>query len=79
MALAGPLLPEPLRTTGIAVIQTGQAFAYLVSSVLFGMAWQAWGPATASRVAAAGVVVAMAATALLLAHRPAALTPEVSR
>ncbi|MEU9117038.1 MFS transporter [Streptomyces sp. NPDC048483] len=79
MALAGPLLPERLRTTGIAVIQTGQALAYLVSSVLFGMAWQAWGPVTASGVAAAGVVVAVVATAVLLARRPAALTPEVSR
>ena len=45
MALAGPVLPERLRTTGIALIQTGQALAYLVSSVLFGLAWQAWGPA----------------------------------
>ena len=43
MALAGPVLPAELRTTGIALIQTGQALAYLVSSVLFGLAWQRWG------------------------------------
>ncbi|MEV0375603.1 MFS transporter [Streptomyces sp. NPDC050636] len=78
MALAGPLLPERLRTTGIAVVQTGQALAYLVSSVLFGLAWQAWGPVTASRVAAAGVVVAITATAVLFARRPTAVTQEVS-
>ncbi|MFI2349603.1 MFS transporter [Streptomyces sp. NPDC019443] len=78
MALAGPLLPERLRTTGIAIVQTGQALAYLVSSVLFGMAWQAWGPVAASRVAAAGVVVAIIATAVLLARRPDAVIPEES-
>lgn len=70
MALAGPILSERLRTTGIALIQTGQALAYLASSVLFGLAWQMWGPAAASRAAAA-VVVAVAATALLLKSRPA--------
>ncbi|MBB5870334.1 MFS family permease [Allocatelliglobosispora scoriae] len=71
MALAGPVLPERLRTTGIALIQTGQALAYLVSSVLFGAAWQVWGPAVASRIAAAAVVLAIIATVFLLL-RPAA-------
>lgn len=75
MALAGPVLPERLRTTGIALIQTGQALAYLASSVLFGLAWQLWGPATASRAAAAVVVVAVAATAFLLISRRAATDP----
>ncbi|WP_405810816.1 MFS transporter [Streptomyces sp. NBC_00210] len=79
MALAGPLLPERLRATGIAVVQTGQALAYLVSSVLFGMAWQAWGPVTASRVAAAGVVVAIIATAVLLARPTTPVSQEASR
>jgi MFS family permease len=69
MALAGPVLPEHLRTTGIALVQTGQALAYLVSSVLFGVAWVTWGAAAASRVAAAAVVVAMVATVLLLGRR----------
>src|SRR5262249_1378487 len=62
MALAGPVLPPRLRTTGIALIQTGQALAYLVSSVLFGLAWQAWGADTASQVAAAGVGAAVLGT-----------------
>ncbi|MBC2902442.1 MFS transporter [Streptomyces cupreus] len=69
MALAGPVLPEHLRTTGIALIQTGQALAYLASSVLFGLAWQLWGPLTASRLAAAVAVLAVVATALLLINR----------
>ncbi len=69
MALAGPVLPEHLRTTGIALIQTGQALAYLVSSVLFGLAWQSWGPAAASRAAAAAVVAAVLVTAVLFMRR----------
>lgn len=71
MALAGPVLPERLRATGIALIQTGQALAYLVSSVLFGLAWQTWGPAAASRLAAGCVAVAVVATLFLLATEPA--------
>ncbi|WP_308167767.1 MFS transporter [Catellatospora tritici] len=69
MALAGPVLPERLRTTGIALIQTGQALSYLVSSVLFGLAWTLWGPQAASRVAAAAVLVAIAVTVALLRTR----------
>ncbi|MGY4101455.1 MFS transporter [Nocardia sp. R16R-3T] len=66
MALAGPVLPESLRTTGIALIQTGQALSYLVSSVLFGLAWTVWGPANASRIAAVLVAVAVLVLGLLL-------------
>ncbi|SHF82726.1 MFS transporter [Streptoalloteichus hindustanus] len=69
MALTGTLVPEGTRTTGIAIVQSGQAVAYLGSSVLFGLAWQLWGPETASRLAALAVVVAIGATALLLIRR----------
>ncbi|GAB2978995.1 MFS transporter [Saccharothrix stipae] len=69
MALAGPLLPERMRTTGIALIQSGQALAYLGSSVLFGLAWQFWGPEAATRLAAAGVALTLAATVALLGRR----------
>ncbi|MCX5070183.1 MFS transporter [Micromonospora lupini] len=67
IALAGPVLPPRLRTTGIALVQTGQALAYLVSSVVFGLAWQAWGPQTAVRAAAVVVVGVLVVTVLLLA------------
>jgi MFS family permease len=66
MALAGPVLPKALRTTGIALIQTGQALSYLLSSVLFGLAWTVWGPASASRIAAVLVAVAVLVVGLLL-------------
>ncbi|WP_020523528.1 MFS transporter [Catelliglobosispora koreensis] len=77
MALAGPVLPEHLRTTGIAVIQTGQAVAYLGSSVLFGLAWQTIGSTPAIFAAALTAVIALAATALVL-RRFAATTPAVA-
>ncbi|WBB68622.1 MFS transporter [Micromonospora sp. WMMD812] len=78
IALAGPVLPPRLRTTGIALVQTGQALAYLVSSVLFGLAWQAWGPQTAIRVAAAAVAGILLVTLLLLARGRRVVTGKVS-
>ncbi|MET9229412.1 MFS transporter [Lentzea sp. NPDC003310] len=69
MALAGPVLPERLRTTGIALIQSGQALAYLGSSVLFGLTWQFTSPETATRIAAVAVVLALVTTAALLGRR----------
>lgn len=79
IALAGPVLPPRLRTTGIALVQTGQALAYLVSSVLFGLAWQAWGPDTAIRVAAVAVAGVLLGTVLLLAPTSRLVTRRVSR
>ncbi|MER7893103.1 MFS transporter [Micromonospora sp. NPDC094482] len=78
IALAGPVLPARLRTTGIALVQTGQALAYLGSSVLFGLAWQAWGPQTAIRVAAATVAVILLVTVVLLAPGFRLVTRRVS-
>jgi MFS family permease len=66
MALAGPLLPAELRTTGLALIQTGQALAYLVSSVLFGLAWARWDAAGAIRFAAVAGLVTLAGSATFL-------------
>ncbi|AHH95265.1 MFS transporter [Kutzneria albida] len=71
MALAGPVLPESLRTTGIALIQTGQALSYFASSVLFGLAWQFWGAGTATVFAAGGTVLAVLITLVLLNSRKA--------
>src|SRR4029453_9791996 len=66
MAVAGPLLPAELRTTGLALIQTGQALAYLVSSVLFGLAWQWWGAGGAPRAAPAAATLTLAGSATML-------------
>ncbi|WP_406404971.1 MFS transporter [Streptomyces sp. NBC_00879] len=69
MALAGHVLPPELRTTGLAVIQTGQAVAYLLSSMLFGLAWQTWGAERACALAAVAVALAMLASVPLLKGR----------
>ncbi|MFJ3925965.1 MFS transporter [Streptomyces sp. NPDC090022] len=63
MAAAGPLLPEELRTTGLALLQTCQALARFAGSVLFGAAWTLWGPDTALAVAAAGLLTALVTVA----------------
>ncbi|SCF09184.1 MFS transporter [Micromonospora saelicesensis] len=79
IALAGPVLPARLRTTGIALVQTGQALAYLVSSVLFGLAWQAWGPENAIRAAAVAVAGVLVGTLLLLVSPSRLTTRKVPR
>ncbi|RAJ38458.1 MFS transporter [Kitasatospora sp. SolWspMP-SS2h] len=66
MALAGPLTAPELRTTGLALVQTCQALAYLVSSLLFGLAWQHLGSTTACLAAAAAAAAATAAATPLL-------------
>jgi len=72
MAVAAPLLPPELRTTGLALIQTGQAVAYLLSSVLFGLAWQWWGATGAIRAAAAVAAMTLTGSAALLLRTRAA-------
>jgi MFS family permease len=72
MAVAGPLLPPELRTTGLALIQTGQALAYLVSSVVFGLAWQWWGATGAIRAVAAVAALTLAGSATMLLRTRAA-------
>lgn len=65
-ALAVPLIPEPLRTTGLALLQTGQALAYVVSSVVFGLLWQHAGVAVACLSAVGTAVALLPCCALLL-------------
>ncbi|TWP54075.1 MFS transporter [Lentzea tibetensis] len=62
MAAAGPLVPSALRTSGLAVLQTGQAVARLCSSVLFGALWTGFGQGVAigCAVGGLGLVVVLA-------------------
>ena len=39
MAVAGPMIPDELRTSGLALLQTGQVLGRAASSVLFGALW----------------------------------------
>lgn len=59
MAVAGPMLPAHLRTSGLALLQTGQAGARLLSSILFGAVWTVWGSAQGLAVMAAGLAVCL--------------------
>ncbi|WP_084958798.1 MFS transporter [Thermoactinospora rubra] len=60
MAAAGPLLPEPLRASGLALLQTGQATARMLCSVLFGAAWSAFGHVPALAALGVGLVACLA-------------------
>lgn len=59
MAAASESVPERLRSSGLALVQTGQALARFVCSLGFGAAWTLWGDRTA--LAAATVLLAAAA------------------
>ncbi len=62
MAIAGPMLPAHLRTSGLALLQTGQATARLLSSALFGAVWTVWGSAQGLSVMAAGLALCLLGT-----------------
>jgi MFS family permease len=66
MALAAPLIPPDLTTSGLALLQTGQALTYFCSSVLFGLGWHWFGSAAACLLAAAAAAVLLPLCALLL-------------
>ncbi|MER6380980.1 MFS transporter [Streptomyces sp. NPDC001250] len=72
MAAASDGVPEALRSSGLALVQTGQAMARFACSLLFGAAWTLWG----DRAALAGAAVALAACALFsLTLRPKGTVP----
>ncbi|MFI9773933.1 MFS transporter [Streptomyces sp. NPDC051956] len=72
MAAASTAIPQELRSSGLAVVQTGQALARFVCSIAFGAAWTAWGDRTA--LGAATVALA-AGAAVAYAFRPNVPTP----
>jgi MFS family permease len=59
MAAASDSVPEELRSSGLALVQTGQALARFVCSLAFGAAWTAWGDRTA--LTASAVALALCA------------------
>ncbi|GAA1945674.1 MFS transporter [Amycolatopsis minnesotensis] len=71
MAYAGPLVPEELRASGLAVVQTGQAVARLLSSVVFGLLLASFAMSTAVTIVLCAFVVALGGAALLVRAREA--------
>ncbi|KJK52096.1 MFS transporter [Lentzea aerocolonigenes] len=59
MAYVGPLVPEPVRATGLAFVQTGQALARAAGAVLFGVAATGMSSGPAFGVFAAVLAVAV--------------------
>ncbi|MBY8876450.1 MFS transporter [Actinacidiphila acidipaludis] len=69
MAAAAGSVPAALRSSGLALVQTGQAAARFVCSIAFGAAWTAFG----DRSALGGAAVALTLSVLVsLRLRPAA-------
>lgn len=69
MAAAADSVPPELRSSGLALVQTGQALARFTCSLSFGTAWTAWG----DRTALTGSAIALALCGLVaLALRPIA-------
>ncbi|MHC3472521.1 MFS transporter [Streptomyces sp. 7R007] len=66
MAAASDSVPQELRSSGLAVVQTGQALARFVCSLGFGAAWSLWGDRTAllASTVALAVCAVVSATAL---------------
>ncbi|MFD9005600.1 MFS transporter [Streptomyces sp. NPDC059582] len=57
MAAASDSVPEALRSSGLALVQTGQALARFTCSLGFGAAWTLWGDRTALLVSTVALAV----------------------
>ncbi|MET9085796.1 MFS transporter [Streptomyces sp. NPDC004237] len=57
MAAASDSVPQALRSSGLALVQTGQAGARFACSLAFGAAWTLWGDRTALLAAAAALAL----------------------
>ncbi|MGW2640952.1 MFS transporter [Streptomyces sp. NPDC001348] len=60
MAAASDSVPEALRSSGLALVQTGQALTRFACSLGFGAAWTVWGDRTALAAATAALAVCAA-------------------
>ncbi|MFJ6082188.1 MFS transporter [Streptomyces sp. NPDC092369] len=74
MAAASENVPERLRSSGLAVVQTGQALARFACSLGFGAAWTLWGDRTA--LLSATVALAACAAFSAVSLRPARAVKE---
>ncbi|MFF4131362.1 MFS transporter [Streptomyces mirabilis] len=74
MAVASESVPEELRSSGLALVQTGQALARFICSLGFGAAWTAWGDRTA--LTASTVALALCALFALTLRRPTPSAPS---
>ncbi len=78
MARASELLPDTLRTTGLAVLTTGTGLARLLASFAYGAVWGGWGPEIANVTFLVGLagMLGVAALTLLRADQRKKLTHD---
>lgn len=69
VAAASAVLPTDRRSSGIALLQTGQALAYVLSSIAFAVLWQWRGAGQAWVIAAMMVIVLLPVVTVLLRPR----------
>ncbi|MEW1780354.1 MFS transporter [Streptomyces sp. NPDC086777] len=72
MAAASDTVPDALRSSGLALVQTGQAGARIACSLGFGAAWTLWGDRTALSVSAVALAVCAVYALTLRPSRKAA-------
>ncbi|MFD8737123.1 MFS transporter [Streptomyces sp. NPDC059618] len=73
MAAASDGVPEELRSSGLALVQTGQTLARFVCSLAFGAAWTVWGDRTALMASAVALALCALFSTIL---RPVRRTPS---
>ncbi|MFJ6702831.1 MULTISPECIES: MFS transporter [unclassified Streptomyces] len=73
MAAASDSVPEALRSSGLALVQTGQAGARFACSLAFGAAWTLWGDRTALLLTTAALAACAAYAVSLRPFRKAAV------
>ncbi|MGW2681896.1 MFS transporter [Streptomyces sp. NPDC001414] len=73
MAAASDSVPEALRSSGLALVQTGQAGARFACSLAFGAAWTLWGDRMALLLATAALAACAAYAVSLRPFRKAAV------
>ena len=69
MALGSSILPETVRSSGLAVLTTGTAVARFGASVLFGMIWTQFGLTPAVTTFMIGLTGALGITLAILPPR----------
>jgi MFS family permease len=69
-AMTAPIVPESVRASGIAGVQTVMAVGSMASAALFGTIWSQFGQRTAVAVFAVGLALAVMAALRLLSGLP---------
>jgi MFS family permease len=77
MALASPMLPLDLRTSGIALLTTAISLTRLFASVAFGALWTWWGIESAVAVYLAGLIASILAAMVLFSRARLSLAAAV--